>query len=259
MRMRLDAALVARGFAPSRARARDMILRGAVTVEGVLETKPGRMVAVDTALSVDDPASGYVSRAALKLVAALDAFGFDPAGLTALDLGASTGGFTQALLQRGAAHVIAIDVGHEQLHPTLATDPRVTLLEGLNARDLTREHFGDRRIGAIVADLSFISLKLALPPALMLADPGEWAVFLVKPQFEVGRDAIGKGGIVRDAKVAEQAAEDFAQWLEDWRDPSPNPSPQAGAELGWRVVGKIPSPIAGGSGNREFLVGARHE
>jgi 23S rRNA (cytidine1920-2'-O)/16S rRNA (cytidine1409-2'-O)-methyltransferase len=242
-RMRLDEALVVRGFAPTRARARDAILRGSVTVEGAAEMKPGRMVAPDAAVAIDDPASGYVSRAALKLVAALDAFGFDPKGLDALDLGASTGGFTQALLERGAAHVVAIDVGHGQLHPTLADDKRVTLLEGLSARDLTREHLGGRKIGAIVADLSFISLKLALPPTLALAEPDAWGVFLLKPQFEVGREAIGKGGIVRDARAAEDAVEGIAAWLDE--------------EQGWGVVGKVPSPIAGGSGNREFLIGAR--
>lgn len=241
-RMRLDTALVERGLAPSRARARDAVLRGAVMVDGKTETRPGRNVAADAALAIDDPAGGYVSRAALKLIAALDRFGFYPAELTALDLGASTGGFTQALLERGAAHVVAVDVGHGQLDPALAADRRVTLLEGLNARDLTREHLGGRSGQAIVADLSFISLKLALPPALSLTEPGAWGVFLVKPQFEVGREALGKGGIVRDPAAADAAAQDVAAWLED---------------QGWRVAGTIPSPIAGGSGNREFLVGAR--
>ncbi len=240
--MRLDTALVARSLAPSRARARDAIKRGAVTVDGETEMRPGRLVSADALLAIDDPAGGYVSRAALKLIAALDQSGFDPKGLTALDLGASTGGFTQVLVERGAAHVVAIDVGQGQFAPALASDPRVTLLEGLNARDLTRAHLGGRRIAAIVADLSFISLKLALPPALALAEHGAWGVFLVKPQFEVGREALGKGGIVRDAGTAEAAVQDIAAWLED-RD--------------WRVVGKISSPIAGGSGNREFLIGAR--
>ncbi len=243
-RMRLDTALVERGLAPSRARARDAILRGAVSVAGAPETKPGRMVTVDAALAVDDPAGGYVSRAALKLVAALDRFGFDPNGLTALDLGASTGGFTQVLLERGAEHVVAVDVGHGQLHPTLASDPRITLIEGLNARDVKRAHLGGRRIGAIVADLSFISLKLALPQALALAESGAWGVFLVKPQFEVGREALGKGGIVRDEQAARLVVEDIAAWLE--------------SEPRWRVVANLPSPIAGGSGNREFLIGAWH-
>jgi len=307
-RQRLDAALVERGLAPSRARARDAILRGAVTVDGEKELRPGRTIAADAVVAIDDPAGDYVSRASLKLTAALDAFGFDPAGLTALDLGASTGGFTEVLLERGAAYVIAVDVGHGQLHPRLAGDPRTTLHEGLNARNLTRAHLDGRRISAVVADLSFISLKLALPPALALAEPGAWGVFLVKPQFEVGRAALGKGGIMRDAKVAEEAATEFCAWLVNQRfddaltsplrggrssqdvkrtadfgrgvdastslpPPETARAPLAGFDLpsrgrlsaastaarSWRVVGSIPSPIAGGSGNREFLVGARHE
>jgi 23S rRNA (cytidine1920-2'-O)/16S rRNA (cytidine1409-2'-O)-methyltransferase len=191
---------------------------------------------------VRDEGARYVSRAALKLIAGLDAFGFDPAGVTALDLGASTGGFAQVLLERGAAHVIAVEVGHGQLDPALAADPRVTLHEGLSVRELTRDHLSGRRIGAVVADLSFISLKLALPPALALAEPGAWGVFLVKPQFEVGRAALGKGGIVRDPALARQAADDVSAWLEG---------------QGWRVAGVKASPIAGGDGNVEFLLGAR--
>jgi 23S rRNA (cytidine1920-2'-O)/16S rRNA (cytidine1409-2'-O)-methyltransferase len=243
-RVRLDEALVARGLAPSRSRARDMVKRGTVAVDGEAETRPARLVGEAAAITVDDPAARYVSRAALKLVAGLDAFGFDPTGRTVLDLGASTGGFTQVLLQRGAAHVIAIDVGHGEMHAALAADARATLVEGLNARDLTRAHLGEHRIEAVTADLSFISLKLALPPALALAEPGAWGVFLVKPQFEVGRAALGKGGIVRDPQAAMKAVDDTADWLEAAQD--------------WRVVGKIPSPIEGGSGNVEFLIGAQH-
>jgi 23S rRNA (cytidine1920-2'-O)/16S rRNA (cytidine1409-2'-O)-methyltransferase len=174
-RLRLDEALVTAGLAPSRARARDMVLRGTVTVDGGVEEKPGRRIRPEARLAVSDPAAGYVSRAALKLKVALDAFGFDPAGLNALDLGVSTGGFTQVLLERGAAHVVAIDVGHGQLDADLAWDPRVTPIEGLNARDLTEEHLGKREIGALVADVSFISLRLALPPALALVGRGHGA------------------------------------------------------------------------------------
>lgn len=173
-RMRLDEALVARRLAPSRSRARDMVKRGAVRVDGKTETRPARMVEAAHDITADDPARGYVSRAALKLAAGLDAFGFEPVGLDVLDIGASTGGFTQLLLKRGAAHVIAVDVGHGQLDPTLAADPRVTMHEGVNARELGAAHLGGRRIGAIVADVSFISLKLALPPALKLAAPDAW-------------------------------------------------------------------------------------
>src|SRR5215207_3208480 len=163
-RMRLDEALVAAGLAASRSRARDMVRRGTVAVGGTIESKPGRMVSRADALTIDDPGARYVSRAALKLIAALDAFGFDPKGLTVLDLGASTGGFTQVLLERGAAHVVAVDVGHGQLDPALAVDPRVHVYEGLNARDLSPAALGFGRLDAIVADVSFISLKLALPP-----------------------------------------------------------------------------------------------
>src|SRR5215207_8398429 len=148
-RMRLDEALVAAGLAASRSRARDMVRRGTVAVGGTIESKPARMVSRADALTIDDPGARYVSRAALKLIAALDAFGFDPKGLTVLDLGASTGGFTQVLLERGAAHVVAVDVGHGQLDPALAADPKITLLEGLNARDLTAQHLAGRAIEAI--------------------------------------------------------------------------------------------------------------
>jgi 23S rRNA (cytidine1920-2'-O)/16S rRNA (cytidine1409-2'-O)-methyltransferase len=246
MSQRLDLALVERGLAPTRARARDAILRGHVTVNGTLAAKPAMTVDGDAAIAVDDPASGYVSRGALKLIAALDRFGYSPAGRVALDLGASTGGFTQVLLERGAAKVFAVDVGHGQLDARLAADPRVVSREGLNARDLTAGDLDAENPSAapqaIVADVSFISLRLVLPPALMLAGEDAWGVFLVKPQFEVGREALGKGGIVRDPMAGERAAADIAQFLE--------------RDLGWRIGGVILSPIAGGDGNREFLIGA---
>jgi 23S rRNA (cytidine1920-2'-O)/16S rRNA (cytidine1409-2'-O)-methyltransferase len=240
-RQRLDEALVARGLASSRARARDAILRGHVSVDGVAAEKPAMTVAPGAVLGIDDPAARYVSRAALKLVTALDAFRFSVGGVTALDIGASTGGFTEVLIERGAAKVFAIDVGHGQLHAKLEADARVVDIEGMNVRDLEARHI-PAAIGAIVADVSFISLKLALPPALALASPGAWGVFLVKPQFEVGRAALGKRGIVRDPRVARQAADDIAGWLSN--------------DIGWRVVGLIDSPIEGGDGNREFLIGA---
>lgn len=239
-RMRLDQLLVARGFAETRARARDAILRGAVTVNGRRAAKPGDAVDETAALALDDPAAGYVSRAALKLVAGLDAFGFSVEGLEALDIGASTGGFTQVLLERGAARVTAIDVGHGQLHPRLGQEPRVLSREGLNARDLTAEDL-PAPPAVVVSDVSFISLRLALPPALALAAPGAVGVFLAKPQFEVGREKVGKGGLV-EAREGRAAAEDLAGWL-DGRE-------------GWRVRGLVPSPIAGGDGNLEYLIGA---
>lgn len=238
--MRLDEALVARGLFSSRSRARDAILRGTVTVDGRGETKPALAVPATAAIAVADPAQRYVSRAALKLVAALDGFGLDPAGRTALDVGASTGGFTQVLLERGAGHVVALDVGHGQLHDSLRADPRVTVREGLNARDLTVSDLAGHRPDMLVSDVSFISLKLALPPALDLAAPGAPGVFLVKPQFEAGRAAIGKGGLLRDPADGPRVADDLAGWL--------------GRQPGWRTLGLLPSPIAGGDGNREFLL-----
>lgn len=194
-------------------------------------------------IRVNDPALAWVSRGALKLIAALDAFGFDPAGRVALDIGASTGGFSQVLLARGAARVHAVDVGQGQLAPALADDPRIVRHDGINARDLRAEMLGEAP-RAIVADVSFISLRLALPPALKLAGPGAWLVALVKPQFELGPTALGKGGVVRDSAAGEQAAEGIAAWLEG---------------EGWATEPVLASPIAGGSGNREFLVGARHD
>ena len=242
MAQRLDQALVERGLAPTRARARDAILRGHVTVGGRPAAKPAQSVADGVAIAMDDPAAGYVARSALKLIAGLDHFGFSPAGLAALDIGASTGGFTQVLLERGARHIDAIDVGHGQLDARLAADPRVTSREGLNARDLTLADLTEPP-QAIVADISFVSLTLALPPALALATPGAWGVFLVKPQFEVGPAALGKGGIVRDAGLSERVPQDIAAWLD--------------GRYGWRSVGVIPSPIEGGDGNPEYLIGAR--
>lgn len=242
--MRLDEALVAAGLAASRARARDMILRGTVSVDGKIAGKPAQKVDAASRLEAADPASRYVSRAALKLVAGLDHFGLDPSGRVALDLGASTGGFTQVLLERGAARVVAVDVGHGQMDAALRADPRVTCLEGLNARDLDKGAIGGAPISAIVSDVSFISLRLALPPALALAAPGSFGLFLVKPQFEIGRGRIGKGGIVRNPADAEAAAEAIARFLAD--------------EQGWTVEGFLPSPIAGGDGNREYLMAARN-
>jgi 23S rRNA (cytidine1920-2'-O)/16S rRNA (cytidine1409-2'-O)-methyltransferase len=239
-RIRLDELLVARGEFHSRSRARDAIQRGAVCVDGEVVGKPGHAVLEGATLEIDDPARRYVSRAALKLIAGLDHFGFDPAGALALDIGASTGGFTQVLLERGARRVIAVDVGHGQLDPTLAVDPRVTSIEGLNGRDLTAADLGGAEPDFIVCDVSFISLKLALPPALGLAAFGAKGIFLLKPQFEAGREAVGKGGIVRDETLGPRISEDLRGWLD--------------AMPGWRAVGLCPSPIEGGDGNREFLM-----
>ena len=239
---RLDQLLVERGLYQTRSRARDAVLRGRVTVEGRVASKPAQSVPADATIEIADEAQHYVSRAALKLAHGLDHFGVSPQELAALDIGASTGGFTQVLLERGARHVTAIDVGHHQMAPAIAADPRVTVLEGLNARDLTLGALPEAP-GIITVDVSFISLKLALAPALALAPPGAWLVALVKPQFEAGQDHLSKDGVVRDAAVQDAVCRDIASWLE--------------TAMQWRVIGTTPSPVAGGSGNREFLVAAR--
>jgi 23S rRNA (cytidine1920-2'-O)/16S rRNA (cytidine1409-2'-O)-methyltransferase len=236
-RQRLDEALVARGLCPSRARARDAVLRGTVKVDGSKATKPSQPVGAGSVLTIEDPAHAYVSRAALKLKHGLAHFGISVAGKTCLDIGASTGGFTQVLLEEGAAHVTAIDVGHGQMK---LKDPRITLIEGLNARDLYTEHLAGP-VSLLVCDVSFISLRIALPPALALAEQGAMLVALIKPQFEVGRDAIGKGGIVTDPLEHERVCGEIAEFLRD---------------AGWQVLGVTASPVEGGDGNREFLIGA---
>lgn len=238
--VRLDAHLVETGHYATRARARDAILRGCVKLDGKPCSKPGHPVRSRAEIQVDDEVKDYVSRAALKLISALEVTGFDPAGKIALDLGASTGGFCQVLLERGVRKVIAVDVGHDQLADMLKDDKRLVNIEGLNARDLSPEAIGGECPQFITSDLSFISLKLALPPALDLAAPGALGIFLIKPQFEVGRENLGRGGIVRDEALAQQTATNLRTWLET------NP--------GWRATHLVPSPIRGGDGNLEFLL-----
>lgn len=241
---RLDARLVSDGLVPSRARARDLILRGFVRVEGAICDKPARTVSLDARVELIENTPQFVSRGAEKLIAALDHFGFDPADLVALDIGASTGGFTQALLQRGARRVYAVDVGQSQLHDTLKSDARVVSLEKQDARTLTSEMIGEP-IDAMVADVSFIALTKVLQPVLPLTRPGAWLAALIKPQFELDPDSIGKGGIVRDEALRQVATEKVVAMLT--------------ATPGWRVLGIMPSPILGGSGNEEFLIGARRD
>jgi 23S rRNA (cytidine1920-2'-O)/16S rRNA (cytidine1409-2'-O)-methyltransferase len=237
---RLDVALVEIGLAPTRSRALDLIRRGFVCVGGVVVTKTAANVTAAAIITLAEAAPSHVSRGAEKLIAALDQFNFDPAGRTCVDIGASTGGFTEVLLARGAAHVTAVDVGRNQLHARLRGDNRVTVLEATDARTLTATHV-PAPPNALVADVSFISLEKALPAVLTLAAPGAWLVTLIKPQFEVGRGAIGKGGIVRDVAARDAAVTRIRTWLED---------------SGWPVAGMIPSPITGGDGNQEFLIGA---
>jgi len=238
--MRLDAAVAARGLARSRAAATKLVLDGRVRVDGLQVVKPSTPVSAGTSVVVDT-ADEWVSRAALKLIGALDAFQVDPAGRVVLDVGASTGGFTQVLLARGATRVIALDVGHGQLAPTIALDDRVAVVEGVNARSLTADDYraldpaaGDTSL--VVGDLSFISLRLVLP-ALVDAVPADDFVLLVKPQFEVGRTGV-REGIVRDAGLRQDALMNvlWAAW-----------------DLGLGTVGLEASPIVGTHGNHEYL------
>ncbi|MEM7215103.1 MAG: TlyA family RNA methyltransferase [Pseudomonadota bacterium] len=245
MKTRLDEWLVNKGFYPSRARARDAILRGCISLDNNLSAKPSRTVGDDDAVRIDDPALQYVSRAALKLVHGLSETGFSPIGRTALDIGASTGGFCQVLLQLGADHVYALDVGHDQLAPCLRNHPKLTNLEGINARDLRIDHLAGKGPEFLTSDVSFISLKLALPPALEIAAEKAIGVFLVKPQFEVGRVGLGKGGVVRDSHLALETAKSVRNWLDEFP--------------GWKATHFMPSPLPGGDGNQEFLLaGMKH-
>ena len=239
---RADRFLVDHGYAKSRAEAQAAIRAGQVSADGVVVRRPSQHLTDGVRISYT-PVHPYVSRGALKLIAALDHFGFSPAGRQCLDIGASTGGFTQILLARGAEAVTAIDVGHGQMDPTLAADPRVKVLEGVNARQL--QTFGIARPEAIVVDVSFISLTLVLPPALNLAADAAWLVALVKPQFEVGREHIGRGGLVRDTAEGLAAAERIALFVAQ--------------QPHWQIRGLIESPIAGGDGNREYLLGAQKD
>ncbi|MEM9732497.1 MAG: TlyA family RNA methyltransferase [Pseudomonadota bacterium] len=242
--IRLDHALVERGLAPNRSRARDMVARGCVRVGNIVAAKPGLKLAPGDHVHVDDPAARYVSRAALKLVEGLAVSGFDPQGCHCLDLGSSTGGFTQVLLERGAASVLAVDVGHGQMVEHLAQDDRVTLREGVNARKLTAEDLRPSP-NFIVSDMSFISLTKGAEAALRLCAPAAKAILLVKPQFEVGRDGVGKGGLVSDQTLLTETLERVRGWF--------------GALPGWREVAFVPSPITGSDGNVEYLLcGERH-
>ncbi len=233
---RADVALVAAGLFESRARAAEAIAAGLVTVDGVPVVKPAARVPPGAALRATSP-HPYVSRGGVKLAAGLDLFGFDPDGLRCLDVGSSTGGFTDVLLRRGAAHVTAVDVGRDQLHPSLRAHPRVASREATDVRALAL----DTPVALVVCDASFVSLRIVLPPAMALATPRAALVALVKPQFEAGRAALKKG-IVRDPEVQAAVCRDIGAFVD---------------AQGWDVLGIHPSPIAGGDGNLEFLLGAR--
>jgi len=240
-RLRLDRLLVERGLAGTRSRAEALILAGRVRVPGHERVKPGTPVAEDAEVSVAEPEFPWVSRGGVKLAAALDRFGIDPAGRICLDVGASTGGFTDVLLARGASKVYAVDVGYGQLHAKLRGDPRVVLREKVNARRLSRTEVEDP-VALLVADVSFISLTLILPAAVGLLAPGADVVLLVKPQFEVARGEVGKGGIVRDPARRERAVARVVA---------------AAEALGLEPRGVLPSPITGADGNVEFLAAFR--
>lgn len=236
-RMRLDQALEQRRLLPSRARARDAILRGTVTVNGEKAIKPNQMVNQDDVLALADPAANYVSRAALKLIAGLDAGQIAVGGTTCLDAGSSTGGFSQVLMERGAAKIYAVDVGHDQLHPRLRNSNRVVSMEGQNVKELTAEMIPEP-IDLLVCDISFVSVVKVLAAPLALCRPGADAVVLIKPQFEVGRENVGKGGVVTDAVAIAGAVETVITFM---------------ADQGFAHRLSIPSPIAGGDGNTETV------
>ncbi len=241
---RLDQLLVERGLAENRTRAQALIMAGLVFSADKRLDKPGHQLADDTDLELRGKDHPWVGRGGLKLDHALTHFGLDVAGKTALDLGASTGGFTDVLLVRGASSVYAVDVGHGQLAWKLREDTRVTVLEKTNVRDLDKTLI-PQPVDIITADLSFISLKTALPAALALAAPGAALVALIKPQFEAGRSEVGKGGIVTDPAVHDAVCRDIETWLAD--------------QPGWQVLGITDSPVTGADGNKEFLIAARKD
>ena len=238
-RKRVDQLLVDRGMADSRSKAQALVMAGAVFHGERRIDKPGATVPDDGALAVRGRDHPWVSRGGLKLAHGIERFGADPAGRICLDIGASTGGFTDVLLHHGAVRVYAVDVGHGQLAWKLRTDPRVIVLEKTNARHLNRDLIPDPP-GAIVCDASFIGLETVLPAGLALAAPGAWLIALIKPQFQAGREQVGKGGVVRDPAVHEAVCHDVRTWLE--------------AQPGWSVRGIAESPVTGPDGNWEFLI-----
>jgi 23S rRNA (cytidine1920-2'-O)/16S rRNA (cytidine1409-2'-O)-methyltransferase len=237
-KIRLDLLLVQRGLAESRETAKRMIMAGQVEVDKALADKPGHLIPISSHISLKTPPSPYVSRGGQKLEAALEQFSVDVRGDTLLDVGASTGGFTDCLLQRGAKRIIAVDVGYGQLDWKLRQDPRVILLERTNIRYLKPDDL-ETAIGGAVIDASFISLKLVVPPVSDLLPIEAYIIALIKPQFEVGKGKVGKGGVVRDPSLHEEVVQTLSQFFEG---------------LGWTVSGKMPSPLLGPKGNREFFV-----
>jgi len=241
-KQRVDQLLVSRGLAETRSRAQALIMAGLVLSGTRRIDKPSVMLEADAPLAVRGKEHPWVSRGGVKLVHALDHFAIEPAGMICLDIGASTGGFTQVLLARGAAKVYAIDVGHGQLDWSLRRDARVVVLERVNARHLSREHVPEP-VDLVVCDASFIGLRTVLPAPLALTKPRALLVALIKPQFEAGPERVGKGGIVRDPGVHAEVCATIRDWL--------------AAQPGWSVLGLVESPIEGADGNKEFLIAAR--
>lgn len=243
-RVRIDTLLVDRGLAESRSRAQALIMAGLVYAGEQRIDKAGQSVAEDVPIEVRGREHPWVSRGGVKLAHALEHFSIAVDGKTCLDVGASTGGFTDVLLQHGAAHVFAVDVGHGQLAWKLRNDPRVTVLERTNARHLSRTQVPDP-VDVITCDASFIGLQTVLPASLALAVPGACVIALIKPQFEVGRENVGKGGVVRDPALHRQVCERIRHWFETLP--------------GWHVVGLVESPLRGPEGNVEFLIVAERD
>ena len=233
-RVRADVLLVNRGLVETRERAQQLIMAGRARVGTTTLVKAATMLDEAAPIEIDEP-DKYVSRGGQKLEGALDTFRVDPAGLRCLDLGASTGGFTDCLLQRGAASVLAVDVGRAQLHQKLRNDARVTLLEGVNARELPELP----PIDLFVADLSFISIRKVLPSVALRVPPRATGIVLLKPQFEAGRADVPRGGVIKDTSVQQRVLDEFVAWATD---------------SGWGVLATMESPIRGGSGNIEYLV-----
>lgn len=244
-RQRADLLLLARGLVPSRAKAKALIEARSVSADGVVVSKVSQMLAPNSHIDIQTDLLDWVSRGALKLLAAIEAAPeMVVDGAVCADIGASTGGFVQVLLSGGAAKIYAVDVGHDQLAPRFRTHPKVINLEGVNARNLTIADIPEA-IDIITCDVSFISLKKALPAVMALTSETSWLAALIKPQFEAGRAAIGKGGVVRDASIHEAVCADIRQWAE--------------AEMGYQVASIVPSPIEGPHGNIEFLMVAKRE
>ena len=241
-KMRADQLVVERGLADSRTKAQALIIAGSIFTGEQRIDKPGQMVGGDIPLELRGAGLPYVSRGGFKLAHGLEHFGFDPSGVIAIDIGASTGGFTDVLLQRGAARVYAVDVGRGQLDWRLRNDPRVVVLEKTNARHLTSEKIGVA-IDLVVCDASFISLRTALPASLDMVKESGWVIALIKPQFEVGKGEVGKGGVIREEALHRRVCDEIEAWLSH--------------DLGWSVQGITPSPILGPKGNREFLIAAQ--